>query len=135
MKKSNPTLTVSMSMTQEDMNSLIRQKMDKAQKDVVESQKRRDSPEHIRQILAYLNQRDPQDKTVDIAIGVGNYLYLNMITKSFCESEEELEAEIKHNRGYVRALNFMPEYDLIAGGGYFSPEQARKLAGDLISKY
>lgn len=50
MKKSNPTVTVSMSMTQEDMNSFIRQKMDKAQKDVVESQKRKEPPEHIRQI-------------------------------------------------------------------------------------
>lgn len=61
MKKSNPTVTVSMSMTQEDMNSFIRQKMDKAQKVVIESQKRREPPEHTCRVSRY---RDVPSKHV-----------------------------------------------------------------------
>ena len=49
-KKSNPTVTVSMSLTQEDMSSFIRQKMNKVQQDVVDSQKRSEPPEQARQL-------------------------------------------------------------------------------------
>lgn len=58
-----------------------------------------------------------------------------MLTKSFCDTEEELEAQIKHNRGYVRALDFTQEYNLVAGGGYFSAGQAVELAKQLMSSY
>lgn len=136
MNKKNPNLTVTMSTTQDDMNQFIRRKMDKVQQDFIAIQNRpREPSENIRQILSYLNNKDPNSSAVDIAIGVDNYLYLNMLTKSFCDTEEELEAQIKHNRGYVRALDFTQEYNLVAGGGYFSAGQALELARAIMSEF
>lgn len=51
--------------------------------------------------------------------------YLNMVTKKFCNSEEELRAELKDVPGVARAIPTRSDQQaLIAIGGYFTVEAA-----------
>ena len=128
MKKTIPTVTVNMSLAQDDMNRLLRNKTLKNQV-TKQHQISKDEIDYAAYLLSLDNSKGVG---IDIALGVGNYLYLNMSKKCFCASEEALDNQTAHKPGYKRAVALNAYMSLIAAGGFFSAQQAIGQAYRLI---
>ena len=133
MEKSTPTVSLNMSLTQEDMNKLLRAKARSPSLLNEQIQNKHQISKDDIEFAAYLISMNQYDGVgLDIALGVGHYLFLNMKTGCFCISEEALDDQCKNKPGYKRAIAINEYLSLVAAGGFFSAQQALNLAFKLI---